>query len=150
MPSERRAQYLAAKDRRRGAPPRKVRWNIDLAEFELQCPTCRAASKPSFWPITVEFWLPKRPSRCRGCWLEYDRQKRRATRQDPEIRAREALAVAAWRERNPGYNIETARLWREQNRERKRASDRARYAAHRLLPLLADAPAFAGAPGGSD
>jgi hypothetical protein len=106
---------------------RKVRWNPDLGEFELQCADCRDRGDASFWPITLEYWRPQRTTRCRGCWLVYDRTKRRAARQDPEVRAREAAAVAAWRKRNPGYNVETAQLWREQNRERKRASDRAAY-----------------------
>ncbi len=107
---------------------RRVRWNPTLGEFELQCPKCRDAYRASFWPITVEYWQPWRPSRCRACWLEYDRTKQRERRQKPEVRARDNAATAAWRDRHPGYNAATAALWRKLNPERKREQDRAYHA----------------------
>lgn len=127
-------EYLAgfrAGYRARQAQHRMARWNPALGEFELQCPECRSRGNESYWPLTLEYWSPRSVRRCRACHLERDRAKQRARRLDPDARARDAATSAAWRESHPGYNSATAALWRAQNPERKRAADRARYAARK-------------------
>lgn len=115
---------------------REVRYNAALGEFELQCPDCRDNSKASYWPITIEFWLPRSLIRCRACWRELDALRRRRARLSAEARAKDARRTAEWRRRNPGYNVETARIWRQQHPERKREQDRRRAEIRRGVRLL--------------
>lgn len=125
------AGYLAGARLEPGPRRKHARWNPEMGEFEMQCPECRIKGRNSYWPITLEFWHPRTVIRCRACHEERDRNIKRELRKDPARRARDNAAVAAWRERNPGYNTETSRLWRKLNPERKRAQDRARYERRR-------------------
>jgi hypothetical protein len=123
------AGYHAARYRAlRSDIHRPARWNAELGEFELQCPECVSKCRNSYWPLTIEFWNPRSVRRCRACHLEGDRAKKRALRQDPAVREKNRRDSAAWRARHPGYNAETAAIWRRLNPERKREQDRARYA----------------------
>lgn len=53
----------------------KGSWNVGVryvdGEWELRCNDCAKKSVARYWPLTLEFWLPKLGmSRCRACWLE--------------------------------------------------------------------------------
>jgi hypothetical protein len=123
------AGYHAARYRAlRADLHRPARWNPDLKEFELQCPDCVAKCRQSYWPLSIEFWNPRTVRRCRACIAERDRDKQRERRKNPAARAHDLEMAAAWRDRHPGYNAETAAIWRKLNPERKREQDRAYHA----------------------
>lgn len=78
---------------RGSAPGSNIRWREDV--FEARCPDCHRRGGQSYWPVTLEFWDPSRPSpnggqmgrsmaRCRACWKAMDaRNRRRRHRLDP-------------------------------------------------------------------
>lgn len=56
---------------------RGVRYRSDSG-WELRCESCAAAKGQRYWPLSHEFWdTNKGLSRCRACWVEYERNRRR-------------------------------------------------------------------------
>ena len=92
------------------------RYDPTLQEFQLRCEGCREKGRASFWPLTLEFWVPRKSmARCRAC---HNEDRNRSTRDrrasDPEYRAREQAA-------NRQARREMGRIWYAQRWERLKA-----------------------------
>ena len=96
-----------------------VRYREDT--FELRCERCAALRKGNrgYWPLTLEFWNPKRSmTKCRACLTEVTRQTRRI----------EYAANAAVREKATAYaraqyaslSAQEKAVLREKQREQRR------------------------------
>ena len=103
-----------------------VRWRDDTG-WEFKCGYCA-----EWWPLTGEFWWKRSMSRCRACWLEYQKgyQNERYAN-DPVFRAgkRDAAKLSAWKDRqlNPDTMKARKRAYYLANREPILRKARARY-----------------------
>lgn len=63
------------------ATPTGVRYRPDLG-FEMRCGDCATRRvSPTYWPLDEECWNVKRGlTRCKACWIAYDRAKHRGRR----------------------------------------------------------------------
>ena len=101
---------------RPGIKSSPFRWREDVG-FEARCPDCVISGGACFWPITLEFWDPKRGmTRCRGC---HDRR---------------AAANLRARYRSDPLKLERNRRYRAANRDAQRIKDAARWAAVKADP----------------
>lgn len=85
-----------------------MRYREDVG-FEARCPDCARRGVQAYWPLTLEFWDPSRPTvgggttgrsltRCRACWrLKDARARRRRYRDHESLRLREQRRNAAYR-----------------------------------------------------
>ena len=124
----------ATKGRYPHVPPR---WRDDV--WELRCRSCG-----DWWPLTEDFYSPRHGvARCKACWAAYwagwqrnkmsedgvRRQRQDAQRAkyaaDPELRARRAAALKAWKD----ANREHVRAYARELYARKRAANRLEKAA---------------------
>jgi hypothetical protein len=89
---------------------RGLRWRDDTG-WELRCDQCADRRTQSFWPLTPEFWSPERGmGRCKACWNERSRLRRR--RSVPEMFAR-AEELRSKKRR------QAKREWMQRQRERR-------------------------------
>jgi hypothetical protein len=57
-----------------------IRYRADIG-WELRCESCSHDREQSYWPLTLEFWNPNAGmTRCRACWTEAARERRRSGR----------------------------------------------------------------------
>lgn len=93
-----------------------VRWRLDVG-WEMRCSACRLAKKAAWWPLTHEFWNPRKGmSRCRACWNAYEGTLR--------LRRRGVGGLQRAVEARRAYNREWAAAKRIRQRE---AEGRRRY-----------------------
>jgi hypothetical protein len=98
---------------------------------------CRRRSVAAYWPITTEYWIPGRMTRCKACHLIKQRLDKRIRRTDEEKRALDVERVRQWRGKNKERHREYIRKYRAANLERVRAIDRESYYRHRDARLAA-------------
>lgn len=67
-----------------------IKWNTDTEEWEYRCEGCLSKNLKAWWPLTFEFWNPKRGmTKCLACHAEYKARVQRERRKaDPEYRNR--------------------------------------------------------------
>ncbi len=107
---------------------------VNYDEAELYCNGCR-----EWYPMTLEFWVRDKMSRCRACDRERARLYEARRRLDPEHRLRDINKSRRYRAYLAGVEPELVevneREWREQynakQRERRAAVDRQATAAER-------------------
>jgi hypothetical protein len=97
-----------------------------IVGFQARCHDCARRSVQSWWPITLEFWDPRRPGakggwqgrsmkRCRACWKAHDARMTRRRRLNPTKRDAENA-------RNARYRAECRDAIRIQQRARRRGT----------------------------
>jgi len=83
-------------------------------EFELRCMDCAQGDHGAYWPLTLEFWNPRRGmQRCRACWTA----KRRR-----DEHARRLANPASTRERNRAYALANREVLNLKRRARRAAA----------------------------
>ena len=110
----------------RGTMHAEVRWREDTG-WEFHCGTCR-----QWWPLTDEFWRRDRMSRCRACWIEYQRvyqNEKYAVDEKYREEKKAAARLTAWKERvtQPLVISDRKRAYYIANRDRILARERERY-----------------------
>jgi len=105
-----------------------VRYDPDMGEFLLRCPDCVSDGR-CWWPLTLEFWNPRRSpggktmQRCRACDAERkSRLERERIVVDKEYAARRRASARAYYHENkdviqPKSTIRN-REWRARKREK--------------------------------
>ena len=124
--------------RTKGSTNAGIRWRDGAWEF--RCVTCERKKQACYWPLTFDFWDPKRSMvRCRACWAERRNAQNRARwAADPawaeakraENRAqRKAKAAFAYRERYARLKADPVKY--AEYRARRRAPQREAQARYR-------------------
>lgn len=100
-----------------------VRWRDDVG-WEKRCDECaKRDTDARFWPLTLEFWNPKKSMRrCRSCQRALEAKAARA----------KYLANTTFRERR----LNNARKYRAEVRGTLHVKDAAKWAATKADPLL--------------
>jgi hypothetical protein len=104
------------------ARPVLVRFDRDLGEFQAQCRDCAKAERQSYFPLTLDFWLPSQGvQRCKAC---INTKRRIARRAAMDAKEKQRRYYAAHRE----HRLEWVRAYRERRRDEINALRRAAYA----------------------
>ena len=124
------------------ARPVLVRFDRDMGEFQAQCGDCAKQGRQSYFPLTLDFWVPSQGvQRCKAC---VNTKRRLARRAAMDAKAKQRAYYAA----NKAHRLAWVRDYRAKNRERINEVRRAAY-ARKVAAAKAASPQMEAFPDGA-